>query len=194
MRSFVLLAQKGATEPFLIEDLPGSGGRMDLVARCVNSSLWLSGDIRRDTDFHVVLCKGSRSPVRITFFGNWISNISPDERNIASWINRALRMISDSDESDIQQGINVKREDLMSLIKGFGNRPIYILSQDGGDIREEDIRQDAVFILGDNKGLPSEYEESLINGGASKISIGPAVYLSSHCISVIHNELDRRGL
>ena len=41
---------------YSLNDLPGSGGRMDVICRCVNASFFLSHDLRRDVECYLVLC------------------------------------------------------------------------------------------------------------------------------------------
>ena len=51
--------------------------------------------------------------------------------------------------------------------------------------------RDPVFILGDHTGVTEEEEEQLLEAGAKIISVGPISLHSNHCITLIHNELDR---
>ncbi len=68
MREFILRASKALTSPdFNLNDLPSSGGRMDLVCRCISSALWVSNDLRRDTKIFVVL-EGPPNPPRTIIF------------------------------------------------------------------------------------------------------------------------------
>ena len=90
-RAFVLYSRKGATAPiFSLNDLPGSGGRMDLVARCVTQALWLSHDLRENVAFYAVLNGPPDPPKTIGFFSDSIKRLSLDERNVGSWIKKAL--------------------------------------------------------------------------------------------------------
>ena len=51
--------------------------------------------------------------------------------------------------------------------------------------------RDPVFILGDHTGVTEEEEKQLFEAGAKIISVGPISLHSDHCITLIHNELDR---
>ena len=50
---------------------------------------------------------------------------------------------------------------------------------------------DPVFILGDHTGVTEEEEGEILEAGAKIISVGPISLHSNHCITLIHNELDR---
>ncbi len=192
MRSFVLSARKAVTAPFSLNDLPGAG-RMDVVARCINASIWLSDTIRRDVLFYSSFDGPPKPPVSVMFSGETMRGVSPDERNIASWVNKALQANFDREWKPVQEGISVARKNLQNLAKELSGS-FYILSEKGKDVREVELEKDPVFFFGDHSGLPEKDEIFLERLGAKKISIGPKTYLASHCISVVNNELDRRGI
>ena len=70
-------------------------------------------------------------------------------------------------------------------------RNLYILDADGEDIRETDIKENPIFILGDHKGLPDK-EFKRLKKMCVPVSIGKKTYFASQTISVVNNELDRR--
>ena len=81
MRTFVIVGHKAVTTPkFSLNDLPGGAGRMDILARCINASLFLSHDLRRDVDAYVVLLGEPNPPITIRFNGEKVRYLSPDER------------------------------------------------------------------------------------------------------------------
>lgn len=52
MREFILFS-RGITREFKLNDLPNAG-RMDLIARCISTAIFLSYSLRKDVKFHVV--------------------------------------------------------------------------------------------------------------------------------------------
>jgi tRNA (pseudouridine54-N1)-methyltransferase len=209
MRAFILFAGKAVTSPdFHLNDLPGSGGRMDLVARCITQAIWLSDEIRKNVAIYCVLNGPPNPPKTIGFFSDKLKRVSPDERNIASWIKKALEYITvrkdksmEKEETEewkgIQEGIFISNKDLISLVEELKNScgfELYLLHKDGEDIRKVRISDESCFILGDHIGLPKELEKELEKLGITKISIGPKMYLASTCIAVVNNELDKRGI
>jgi len=44
-RHFYLKSHAKTSPEINLKDLPGSSGRMDVVARCINAAFWLSHDI-----------------------------------------------------------------------------------------------------------------------------------------------------
>ncbi len=182
----MIYARKAATSSdFPLNDLPGRGGRMDLVARCVCNALWLSHDLRRDTCVHIVACGGPEPPKVITFYGSSLRGVSPDERSIASWIKKASK--------GRNPGIRVRRQSFQELISELAakGRFFYILHEKGKDIEGVELSEDAVFVLGDHLGLPAKEEGFVTRFPHEKISLGRISYLSSQCITIINYILDR---
>lgn len=189
MRQFILYAGKAVTSPdFTLDDLPGSGGRMDLVARCVCNALWLSHTLRRDTCIHVVACGSPNPPVVISFYGDALRGVSPDERNIAAWIKKSLA------GKRRNPGISIRKIGFPQLISELASEGLffYVLDEEGRDISEVALKEDSVFVLGDHSGLPGDEEEVVARFEHEKISLGTTSYLASQCITVLHYELDKK--
>lgn len=184
MREFLLKACQATTSSFSLNDLPGAG-RMDLVCRCIIAGLWISDELRKDTLFHVLLEGKPNPPKLITFNPKKMKRVYPDERNIASHIKIALSGMK-------EQGINISTKSFEEIIEENSNKQLIYLHQDGKDIRDFKFKKNLFFILGDHSGLDKKSEKILDSIKAEKISIGPKVYMASHVIAIVNNELDRR--
>jgi tRNA (pseudouridine54-N1)-methyltransferase len=148
--------------------------------------------MRRDVNVHLLLL-GEPDPGKIIRFeGLHLRYLNPDERSSGSLIQKALK--KDATEQDIRStpGIWIRRGDLSFLLSKFEGRTLFYLREDGEDIRAiaNEIR-DPVFFLGDHVGVTEEEEEQLLKAGAKIISVGPLSLHSNHCITLVHNELDR---
>ncbi|MGB2728591.1 MAG: tRNA (pseudouridine(54)-N(1))-methyltransferase TrmY [Halobacteriota archaeon] len=187
MKQFILYTSKAVTSPdFSLDDLPGSGGRMDLVARCICNALWISHDLRRDSCIHVVACGSPNPPVVISFYGNMLRDVSPDERNIAAWIKKALA------KKRKNPGISIRKLSFQQLVEELASAGnfFYILHEQGRDISEVKLKVDSVFVLGDHIGLPEKEEKFVAQFEHDKLSLGTTSYLASQCVTVLHYELD----
>lgn len=187
MRTFILYARKAVTSPdFNIEDLPSSGGRMDLIARCISSALFLSFAMRRDSRIFVVLNGPPNPPVTVCFDGS-ITNVSPDEQSIALWIKKALEKIENFKGKDwisLKNNIKVSRKSFQDIIKE-SQGSFYILYEKGEPIEKVKIAENPIIILGDHLGLPSKEEKFALRYG-KKISLGKTSYLASQCIAIVN--------
>ncbi len=182
MRTFIIYSRGRTDSRFNIEDLPSSGGRMDLVARCINSALWLSHGIRRNTRLYIVLNGAPSPPVTLCFDGSKIKRISPDERSIAIWIKKVLASDFGKEWKEFRNGILVSRKSFQDIVKEHDKKNIYVLHEKGKKMK---LKKDPVFVLGDNFDIPKKEEKFVLKYG-KKLSIGEKSYLSSSCISVLN--------
>ena len=187
MTSFAIIGHLARTEgDFSLNDLPGSGGRMDVLCRCVNAALFLSHDLRRDTDCYLIMYGKPASPKTVRFSGNAIRLLSPDERSAGALIKKALTIPAGSEFRDAAQGVSVRKGGLERFI---ADHTFGVLDEKGSDIRSAETLPSA-FILSDHLNF-NEDEESLIRQ-SPRYSVGPECLHADHAITVLHNELDRR--
>jgi tRNA (pseudouridine54-N1)-methyltransferase len=161
---------------------------MDLVARCIANALWISHALRRDSCIHVVACGSPHPPVVISFYGDRLRGVSPDERNIAAWIKIGLA------RKQRNPGIVLRKISFQQLIEELADEGtfFYVLHEKGRVISDVELEPDAVFILGDHLGLPRNEEKFVERFAHEKLSLGKIPYLASQCITVLHYELDMR--
>jgi len=175
-RVFIVKSNTAKTK-FLLKDLPGSGGRIDILCRCVNSAFCLSHDIRRDTVLY--LCFSGKT---IKFVGKELKHLTPDERGIAILIRKAL-------EGAPTPGIYISEKSFREIILEREEEIIY-LDEKGEDISNLKLKKDMCFVLAGHLGFNKEDQEFLEKIG-KKISISPKILHADHCIIVAHNFLDR---
>ncbi len=192
MREFLLYAQEAVTEPFSLNNLSGSG-RMDVIVRCVSSTFFLSSSLRKDSNLYISLNGPPRPPVLLSFLGSELKGLYYDERSIAGKIREALRLVANKNRTRVSKGFYAERISFRDFIKDFAEkRRLVYLHQNGKDIRDTRFLGNELFILGDHGGLPQKEEKFLDSIGAERISVGPEIYLASHCIVLVHNEIDRK--
>lgn len=196
MQDFIIIGHKAVTTGgFSLNDMPGSAGRMDILCRCINSVFFLSHDLRRDVQAHLLLLGDPNPPRVIRFNGEKLRYLNPDERSAGALIKKALELNNISSlETRSTPGVWVRQADLRTLLDEFtgDGRKIFYFREDGEDIRNiaKGIK-DGVFILGDHLGLMEEEEDLVLGMSAGTISVGPLSLHADHCIILIHNELDR---
>jgi len=62
-------------------------GRIDVLARCANSALWISNAIRKDTNVYLMLFPHN---ITIEIRGDEVQCLNPDERTMALYLQRTL--------------------------------------------------------------------------------------------------------
>ena len=91
-RRFAIIGHRAPSSGKInLNDLAGSSGRIDVLARAVNTALFLSHGIREDTDIILHLKGGPGPNRRILFEGSKLRGAPPDERAIAGLIGKALK-------------------------------------------------------------------------------------------------------
>jgi tRNA (pseudouridine54-N1)-methyltransferase len=202
MREFILRAAKANTSPlFNVEELTRAG-RMDVVARCVSNALWVSMNVRKDTLFHAVLEGPNLAPKTVSFYGESLEGADYDEKSIALLIQRALKKgisLKQNEEKDVMPGIKVSKKSFERLVeekaaeaKNDDDIQLIYLHKEGKDAREFNFKEHPIFIFGDLSGMPAKTEGLLDRYGAEKISLGPVMLFAAACITIVHNEMDRR--
>ncbi len=199
MRRFVVVGQNARTaRDFPLDDICGAAGRWDLLARCVQGSLFLAHDLRRDSELVLVLLGGPDAPKAVRVSGDRVKNLNPDERSTVALVSRALEVALPRNGRwvDVQPGIQVARKGLEQVVDEIGDDTVVLLDEDGKvdgkDLPERLGADNVTFVLGDNKGLTEEQMNLVRSRGTIEVCLGPRPLHTDHCIVIVHNILDRR--
>lgn len=197
MREFIVVGHKARTDGnFNLNDLPGSGGRIDILCRCINCALFLSHDLRRDVIIYLVLLGEPDMPKIVKFEGENVKYLNPDERSSGSLIKKALERSAIPRWRESTRGVWVRMGGLADLLEEvlIKDKRLFYLQEDGGDIRDrfkENVPDNTVFVLGDHTGMTPEEEIVIRDLDVKTINIGPISLHADHCIILVNNEIDR---
>ncbi len=174
-----------------LNDLAGSGGRVDVLVRAVNTALFVSHGIRGDS--HIILhLQGTGEPNRrIWFNGSELRGVRPDERSIAGQIKAIIKhpippigRFVEYSKGILHSGGNISHT--LSEWKERGVAPV-VLDQ-AGDSKELPTGN-VGFVLSDD--LPLTEADWSVLVGEQSFSLGE-IWLQGHsCISILHHFLDR---
>jgi len=198
MRRFIVVGQRARTaRDFPLDDICGAGGRWDLLARCVQGALFISHDLRRDTELVLVALGEPDAPKAIRVSGADVRHLNPDERSTVALLSRALEAALPRNGRwvGVHPGIHVARRDLSRVLDGCEEGPLVLLDEngtvDGPDLPPLVPQGDATFIVGDNQGLTDEQLVDVRSRSPVKVRLGPLALHADHCIVLVHNVLDR---
>jgi len=200
MRRFVVIGREAsASEEFLLDDVPGTSGRLDVGLRCVRAAMLLSHGLRRDVVVDLVLGGGPRAPRVLRIRGADVKFLRPDERSLAVLVKKVLASHADDDRPgyvEVKPGIAVARGGLGVVLGDLGGATPYVLDEQGTDLREASdlAADDTVFFLGDPDGFDPASRASLEAIGARSIGVGPLSLHAEDVVVLVNNELDRRRL
>ena len=118
------------------------------VARCVNVGLFISGNLRRDVI--ISLAKGSLDDLRIISFpGNKLRRVSPDERSISFFLMKALSISEDLQMDTLEamdNGIEVRRSSLRMFIESTNPVNVYLSSTESTKSVEDTDYENSLLI------------------------------------------------
>ena len=163
---------------------------MDVLARAVNTALFVSHGIRTDSTITIHLM-GGIIPRRVKFDGSTLRGVHPDERSISGHIRSIMKrpipplgQWQEASTGISHSGGSVK--DTMEEWQSEGVSICVLDSQGVGLRRQEDSSMG--FILSDH--LPFTEEEDALLKGCQRVSLG-SEWLQGHvCIAIVHYLLD----
>lgn len=199
MRYFVIIGQTAtASGEFLLDDLPGSSGRLDVLLRCIRAALSFSHGLRHDTRVYLVLRGGAQAPRTLRIDGASAKFIRPDERSLAILVKKTLAAAVNLPASgfvELRPGLAVSRGDWQCALPDMHGAALYWLEQSALDIRNAELAPGTMaFFLGDHHGLNAETQGELLALGAVPLSVGPVSLHSDDVVTLVGNELDRRSV
>ncbi|MCS7130099.1 MAG: tRNA (pseudouridine(54)-N(1))-methyltransferase TrmY [Archaeoglobaceae archaeon] len=192
MRGFLIIGNEAFTEPFNLSDLPGAG-RIDVLCRCISQALFLSHSIRKGVEVYLLLLGEPDPPKVMRIKSDELRRMSPDERNVAGHIRKAVGFKISKDWVETNSGIFVARKNLNELLIELSkNYEIYYMREDGKDIRDVvTTMKNPLFILGDHLGVKKREEDLILGFIKSTISVSKFSLMAEQCIAIANYELDR---
>jgi tRNA pseudouridine-54 N-methylase len=129
----------------------GNNTREVIVAsRCINVALFVSGDLRRNVS--VSIAWGETRDLRaITFPGETLKRVSPDERSISFFLLKSANEaegLSTGQGVVMDNGIEVKRASFESLLEDWGPSSVHAALEGTKDSGAAVDRKVGVFVYG----------------------------------------------
>ncbi|MDP6986201.1 MAG: hypothetical protein QGH38_03155 [Candidatus Thalassarchaeaceae archaeon] len=192
-RWFAVIGHRAPSSGTLnLNDLAGSGGRMDVLARAVNSALFVSHGIREDSHVLLHLMGGDGPSRRIWFNGSSLGGVRPDERSISGQIKAVLKeaVPPRGQFREYTSGILHSGGDIRHTIEEWSDRGVYpvILDADGGDFSDVPPSVDLGFIISDDRPLTKQDTGSI--QAPVSLSLGDRWLQGHSCIAILHYLLD----
>ena len=159
----------------------------------------MSQDHRKDTQVSLVLEKSQDYSRVVELDGATLGSVTDlHERALLMAISDALRASGNLEKNASihdDRGVKVSAVSFEQLVKSRAqDQAVYILDSGGEDIRSEQIPTDVVFVLTDHTPMPRNTYKSMARQGVRKLSLGPLMLHAAQCVTIVHNELDRRSV
>ena len=197
MREFLYYSRSAPISGNFSTDLQ-EAGRIDIAIHTVIATFFLSHDIRKDVTLHLIF--GGQpdhskhlelKPVTEGIEG--VDKIYLSKKNVSGILRKMLYKYRKGEKREVFPGYWIEKKGFLDLAEELQNdgKQLFILDEDGEDIRKIEIGENPVFILGDHKGLPQK-EFKRLKKIAKPVSIGKRAYFASQCVVIVNNELDKR--
>ena len=197
MRRVIVVGQKArAAGDLLLDDVPGTSGRLDVLLRCVRAAMFVSHGIRSDVVLYLVLLGDEAAPRDVRYVATEARFWRPDERNMAALLRgvfaRGVAPEAPHDFVEGKPGVCIAEGGLARALEDVGDAPLYVLEEGGADVRDVTVDPRGVFVLGDHLGFDAPTEAALRERGAQPVRVGPLSLHADDALAVLWNELDRR--
>ena len=193
-RRFAIIGHRAPSSGKInLNDLAGSSGRMDVLARAVNTALFMSHGIRQNTDITLHLLGGPGPARRIWFQGSKLRGVYSDERAISGQVGKALKepVPAIGQWVEIHPGFWHSGGGIEQTIHEWDQDDVrsFVLDAGGESFDSERHVWDAIgFILSDDQPFTEADNEIMQN--LEKISLGNQWLQGHSCISILHHQLD----
>ncbi len=203
MREFIYFSQHARTSGNF-DDLMRAG-RMDIVCHIVIGSFFLSEQVRQDVKLHLIFYGMPDPPKHLEMIPGKVipetgrqagkEGIDISKKDIAGLIKRMLFKYKEGRKHEVYPGYFIEKKGFWQVIEELQaeGKQLFVLDDRGEDIRTANIPKDCVFIMGDHAGLPGK-ELKRLKKIATPVSVGPKTYFASQTLTIVQNELDRRGI
>ena len=190
-RHFAIIGHDApGTGELRLNDLTGGSGRVDVLARAVNTALFISHGIRTDSTITIHLM-GGVTPRRVKFEGSTLRGVHPDERSISGHIRsimkRPIPPIGQWQEAS--RGISHSGGSVEDTMEEWDSEGVTtcVLDARGVELQQQ-WDSPMGFVLSDH--LPFTEEENDLLKGCQRVSLG-SDWLQGHvCIAIVHHLLD----
>jgi tRNA (pseudouridine54-N1)-methyltransferase len=192
MREFIYYSKSAVTSGnYIGEDLM-KAGRIDIACNVIISTFFLSHDIRKDVKLHLIFDGPPTPPVHILL--EYDKEMPISKKDVAGLLKRALFKVPKEKGKIVEAfpGGFVEKKSFEALVNELNEKGqnIFLLDEDGGDIRKMKFKGNEIFILGDQDGFPSEKRHLLKR--IDKISVSPKILFASQVLTIVQNEIDRQ--
>jgi len=191
MRQFIVLGHDAPTSAdFSLDNLAGGAGRLDVLARCVNSAFFLSHGIRDDVRLFLV----HSDDLTIRLEASELKYVNPDERNIASILRGAIEERSEAVghmEVQATPGVYISKRGFEPVLEEVARTGTVVqLHEDGDPIADIEPPENPAFVLSDHHDFTDEEESQIGDAADDRVRVGPERLHADHTITVAHNYLD----
>ncbi|MFW6283498.1 MAG: hypothetical protein ACOC1P_05610, partial [Minisyncoccales bacterium] len=181
MIEFVYFSSQASTSgKFLSSGAKGKqdlmkAGRMDIALHVIISSFFLSNSFRKNRKLHLIFYGAPDPPKHIEI--QITDDLEISKKDLGNLIKKILYKYKQGKKIQAAPGCFIEKKSFLNVIEELleEEKEIFVLDGKGENIRDAEIPENSIFILGDHNGLPKK-EIKRISKKTKKISVGPKTY------------------
>ncbi len=205
MREFIYYSKNARTSgKFDLTNLM-KAGRMDIACQITIMAFFVSHAIRDNVKLHLIFNGPPDAPKHLEMFpgkniqfADTSGRIDISKKDVAGLFKKMLYKYKKGEKREIAPGYLIEKKSLIKMVEELieQGKEIYLMERKGKDIRDfkEKELKNAIFIIGDQDGIPKHELKKLKKIGVKKISVGRQMYFASQTLTLIQNELDRKEI
>jgi len=161
MREFIYYSKSAVTAGNMIKDNLMQAGRMDIVCNVIISVFFVSNAMRDDVRLHMIFDGGPNAPRHLVMESN--SEMPISKKNVAGLIKRMLYKARDEEGlREILPGCSIEKKGFEALVRELDSEGnVLLLDGKGEDLRELELKENEIFIMGDHDGFPAGMKKFL---------------------------------
>ncbi len=193
MRTFVYFSSSARTSGNLDVKKLMDAGRMDIAIHVIINAFFLSHQLRDDVVLHLVFYGMPDPPKHIEICVDFKTSLS--KKDVGNLIKKILYKYKPGQKTEVVPGCFIEKKSFLHVIEQLAEqgKEIFIMDEDGENIRKAKIPANSTFVIGDQDGFPKK-ELKRLKKNFKLVSVGPKVYFASQVVTLINNELDLRRL
>lgn len=202
MREFIYYSKNARTSGnFDLNDLM-KAGRIDIACQIIIMSFFISHHMREDVKLHLIFDGGPDPPKHLELnpgknkFIESDNKIDISKKDIGSLLKKMLYKYKKGQKTEVAPGYFIEKKNLIQVIEELTNqgKEVYLMDKKGENVRNVKTLKNAVFVIGDQDGIPKQELKILKRYKIKKISVGPQMYFASQTMTILQNELDMREI
>ena len=177
-------------------------GRMDIACQIAIMAFFVSHHTREDVKLHMIFDGAPDPPKHLelspgaNFLADDENRIDISKKDVGSLIKKMLYKYKKGEKREVAKGYYIEKKSFVKVVEELleEGKQVFVMDKRGKDLREVKELDNAVFIIGDQDGIPKPEMKKLKGMNIKKISVGNQMYFASQTLTIIQNELDRRNL
>lgn len=193
MREFIYYSSTAPTKGNFGDDLM-KAGRLDIALHTILGAFFISNHQRTDVKLHLIFDGPPEPTKHLEMEPSKNDEIQLSKKDLLWVVKKLLYKYRKGEKHVVFPGYSIEKKDLTETITELSkDKIIYILDENGEDIRDLKLTGNEIFVMGDQEGLPKKEIRKIKKlDNVKLISVGKPQYLASQVLTIVQNELDRQ--